>query len=121
MGIGKKIKVRFPVCLILQPTVDSDRGEISFCSLIAGADQAPLVVDCALAWTPVTTRCHSRLGLKAPQLLFCRAYSTGMSFVTHIKQVLLNSELFRYKPKDFGELKAHYKTCNYEKEVGILN
>lgn len=55
MGIGKEIKVRFPVWLILQPSVDSDRREISFCSLITGADQAPLPVNRTLAWTAVTT------------------------------------------------------------------
>lgn len=59
--------------------------------------------------------------LEAPQLLFCSACSTGVFFVTHIKHVLLTSEVFRHKPKDFGDLKAHYKTCNSEKEVGILN
>lgn len=56
--------------------------------------------------------------LEAPQLLFCGAYSTGVSCHT---QVLLTSEIFRHKPKDFGELKTRYKTGNSEKEVGILN
>lgn len=54
-------------------------------------------------------------------MLFCSAYSTRVSFVTHIKHVLLTLEVFRHKPKDFGKLKAHYKTCNSEKEVAILN
>lgn len=121
MGNGKEIKPKLPVWLILQPNVGSDGGEISFCSLRTGADQAPLPADGALAWTVVSTRCQSRLLLEAPQLLFLNAFSTGVSFVTHTKHVLLTSEAFRHKHKDFSELKAHYKTYNSEKGVGILN
>lgn len=47
MGIKKEIKVKFPVWLILWPSIGSDRREISFCSLIAGADPALLPEDCA--------------------------------------------------------------------------
>lgn len=47
MGIKKEIKVKFPVWLILWPSIGSDRREISFCSLTAGADPALLPEDCA--------------------------------------------------------------------------
>lgn len=82
MGIQKEIKAKFPVWLILQPSISSGRREISFCSLIAGADPALLPVDCTLSWTAVITQSHSGLVLEVPQLLFCSAYSTSVSSVT---------------------------------------
>lgn len=103
MGIEREIKVEFPVWLILQPSIGSERREISFCSLIAEADPVPLPVDCTLSWTAATTRCHSGLVLEAPQLLLCSACGTVVSSVTQRKHQLLASDVIRHKPKDLDE------------------
>lgn len=50
MGVGKEMKVRFPVWLILQPSIESSRGEVSFHSLIARADKASLPIVPLLRW-----------------------------------------------------------------------
>lgn len=95
MGIQKEIKAKFPVWLILWPSIGSDRREISFCSLIAGADPAPFPVDWTLPWTAVITQCHSEL--------LCSACGTSVSSVTQRKQQLLTSDVIRHKPEDLDE------------------
>lgn len=83
MGVGREMKVRFPVWLILQTSVESSRGEFLFHSLIARADKASLPI----AQMATTALGGSGLVLETPWLLICRAYSSGVSCGTHMKHL----------------------------------